>query len=235
MKKLEVVILHGWAISGQNKAKWQPFMDLLANMGISSTFLSIPGMDSELTKPWSLSDYVTWLDQELSQKKSCILIGHSFGGQLAVRYSALHPQKIAKLVLIASAGIRDHSFKAALKRNVFFVLAKVGKRLSTQPAMRTFLYKIAREHDYEQASPVMKKTMQLITADEIRDDISNITCPVQLVWGVLDASTPYANVEVFLAALPTAEVCTINSARHAPQFTHPEQTADCVAEFITGK
>lgn len=232
MKKPEVLILHGWAISTQNETKWQPFREELSNAGINTTFLAIPGMDTPLDEPWSLADYVTWLDTQLSAKKTYILLGHSFGGQLAVRYAATYPEKISKLVLIASAGIRDHSLFAQVKRTFFFVVAKVGKLFFSHPFFRKMLYMFAREHDYEQASPVMRKTMQLVTADEIREDIADIPCPVQLVWGKLDTSTPYKNTDIFLEALPNATLCSIETARHSPQFTHPVETGRCISQFV---
>lgn len=235
MKNLEVIILHGWAISAQNESKWQEIRDALSSDGIHTKFLALPGMDTELKEPWTLHDYVEWLASQLTENKKHILLGHSFGGQLAVRFAATYPDKVEKLILIASAGIKDYSAKAQLKRGVFFVLAKLGKLVSTHPFFRKVLYMLAREHDYEQAGPVMKKTMQLVTSDEIRDDIPKLTCPIQLVWGKLDTSTPYKNTQLFLDVLPLARLCSIATARHAPQFTHPQEVARCISTFILEK
>lgn len=233
MQKPEVVILHGWAISPENKAKWQTFRDALRGVGVASRFLAIPGFDTPISKPWQLTDYVQWLAQELPEKNPVILLGHSFGGQLALRFSTTYPQKVRSLVLIASAGIRDYSARARIKRALFLVLAKVGKVFLRHDFFKKVLYKLAGEHDYEQATLHMKETMKNVTQDEIRDDLQKVNCPVQLIWGKLDTSTPYKNTDLFLEKLPAADLCTITDARHSPQFTHPEQTASCVAEFIT--
>lgn len=233
MKKPEVIILHGWAISPENEQKWQTFRDKLQALHVTSTFLPIPGLDTKATKPWNLQQYVEWLAEVLKDKQEVILLGHSFGGQLAVRFTAEYPEKVSRLILVASAGIRDNSLKARLKRSIFYVLAKVGKVFFRHPFFKKMLYKLAREHDYEQASSVMKQTMQLVTQDEIRADLPRIKVPVQLIWGKQDTSTPYRNTQLILDAIPTANLCTISDARHSPQFTHPEHTASCVAEFLS--
>lgn len=233
MKKPEVIILHGWAIGPENEQKWQVFRDQLQEQKVDSTFLQIPGLDTQVSTPWDLQRYVAWLAEELQDKQEVVLLGHSFGGQLAVRFTAHHPEKVSRLILIASAGIRDITFKARLKRGIFFVLAKVGKVFFRHEFFKKVLYKLVREHDYEQASTVMKQTMQLVTQDEIRADLPKIKVPVQLIWGKQDTSTPYRNTQLFLDAIPTANLCTISDARHSPQFTHPEHTASCVAEFLS--
>ena len=232
MKKPEVVILHGWAISAANKEKWHAFRSELQSQGIKSTFLPLPGLSTELTTPWSLQNYVEWLEHTLADSKEVILLGHSFGGQLAVRYTAQHQSQIAKLILVASAGVRDYSLKARSKRAFFYLLAKLGFMLKSLPVVKKLFYKLVGEHDYESAPPVMKETMRHILADEIREDLYQVHCPVQLVWGTLDTITPFKTTQLFLSRLSNARLCSISSARHSPQFTHSDKVAACVAEFL---
>ena len=233
MKNTHVIILHGWAISAQNEVKWAHFRKALSENGIASTFLKLPGLSSPLEKPWSLGDYVTWLEEELGSQKNILLLGHSFGGQLAVRYAATHPEQIKKLILVASAGVRDMSLRARCKRFVFFYIFKVGKIFFSHPQVKSFFYKLVGEHDYEVAPPVMKKTMSTILADEIKTDLPKLACPVQLVWGDGDTSAPYRNAQFFLNTIPNARLCTVKHARHSPQFTHPSEVAECITQFLS--
>ena len=96
----DILLLHGW---GQNiemmKMLGDPFSDRFR-----ITILDLPGfgLSSEPSTDWSIGDYSDFLEEfinELEIKKP-IIIGHSFGGRLAIRYSANHP--VEKIVLFGS-------------------------------------------------------------------------------------------------------------------------------------
>jgi pimeloyl-ACP methyl ester carboxylesterase len=83
-RRYPIVILHGWAIDQQNDLKWQPFMEFLKEAGWKVHFLPLPGLSSPLEKVWQLNDYVNWVREQIRGEEQVILMGHSFGGQLAV-------------------------------------------------------------------------------------------------------------------------------------------------------
>lgn len=183
MKAPELFILHGWAPDLDNQKKWQLLLDELATGGLKPTFLHIPGLDTHLDSAWTLERYENWLASVLPDKPVALL-GHSFGGQLAIRFAANHPNRVSQLILIGPAGIKDLSLKMKVKRAVFFVVAKLGKRVISHRLAEKVLYKLAREHDYEKASNVMKETMRNVISEEIVEDIPRITSPVTLIWGL---------------------------------------------------
>ena len=232
MKKeqTKVFILHGWAVSPDNEAKWSSFRAALEKKEIPSVFLGLPGLTAPLTEVWDLDDYVAWLSQQLPSKP-VILLGHSFGGQISVRFAAKYPERVSKLILVASSGVRDKTFKAQLKRSVLYCVAKVGKIFSFVPYARKLLYIVARERDYYQASPLLRLTMVNVVQDEVVSDIQNVVAPTVLIWGEKDMVTPLRNTAVF-KTIPTSKLVTIPEARHSPQFTHPEKVAQIVVDFL---
>lgn len=230
-----VYLLHGWAPDQYNDQKWQPFQEELAALGVKSTFLPIPGLSAPLDEVWNLDDYVRWLEGELRGQKDVVLLGHSFGGQLSIRYAAQHPQQLRRLILVAASGIRDQSFKGRSKRLVFGVLAKIGKVLFPIPLARQLLYKLARERDYLNAPPLLRRTMSLILSQEVLADAAQVSCPTLLIWGELDRVTPLKNGSIYQQTLPVAELKIIAGARHSPQFTHTKKVAAAVATFLKQK
>jgi len=233
MKKPTLILLHGWSISPHNEKKWKTFRDTLSQEGIDSLFLKLPGFSEPLLKPWTLQEYVLWLEKKLEGKENILLLGHSFGGQLAIRYTSGHSTQIKKLILIASSGIRDMSMKARLKRFIFLILAKTGKLFFSHPKIKKLFYTVIGEHDYQEASKVMKVTMQNVLSDQIVTNLAQIECPVQLIWGSNDSSTPYKNTQFLKQNLKNVRLCTIKDARHSPHFTAPKEVVNCIADFIT--
>lgn len=229
----EIYILHGWAVDKENEKKWEAVRTFLQEKNIKTVFLPLPGLTVSLpdeNKAWNLSDYVTWLDGQLPDQP-VILLGHSFGGQLAVRFVTLYPMRVARLVLIASSGIRDKSSKAQVKRAIFYGLAKAGKVFSLIPGARNILYALAGERDYYKAPEIMRKTMANVISEEIIADLPQITAESLVLWGTSDTITPPKNIEYF-RQIPKVTVQLIEGARHSPQFTHPEVVAKEIAAFL---
>lgn len=228
-----VYILHGWAVDYQNHLKWQPLLSALAQRQVSAEFLKLPGLSTPLDRAWSLDEYVAWTLEQLPARP-VTLVGHSFGGQLALRLAALHPDRVQRLILIDSSGLRDRRLHAELKRRVFWLLAKLGRPIFKAAWARKVLYRLARERDYFNAPLVMRQTMSQVLGQEIRQDLANVKAPTLILWGEQDRVTPLRNAELLHRNLPGSQLVIIPEARHSPQFTHVPQVADQIYTFVTG-
>jgi pimeloyl-ACP methyl ester carboxylesterase len=226
-----IYILHGWAIDQLNDQKWQPFIRQLNKTGTKSQFLKLPGLSSPLNEVWELDDYAKWLNSQLPSG-SVTLLGHSFGGQLAIRFTHLYPKKVSKLILIASAGIIDKRIHKVIKRKLFWAISKIGKPFFKAPIFRKLLYKIIREGDYQNAPPLMRKVMQGVINQEVTADSKTIDKPTLIIWGAQDQVTPLFMGHKYHTLIKQSVLKIINSARHSPQFTHPQQTAAAVTTFL---
>jgi long-chain acyl-CoA synthetase len=100
-----LVFLHGY---GGQARQWKY---QLAEFSISNRVIAIDlrghGLSDKPPGDYSmrqiLEDLRMVLD-ELEIKRSFYLIGHSFGGAIATEFAAAHPERIVKLILIATAG-----------------------------------------------------------------------------------------------------------------------------------
>ena len=227
-----IYILHGWSTEIHNEKKWDLFRKNLIDKGIKTVFFALPVLDIPATAAWSLDDYAHWLARQLPQKKQVKILGHSFGGQIAVRFNTLYPNRIEQLFLVASAGIPDNSFKIRLKRGIFLLLAKLGKQVTRSQVAKKLLYQFAHEQDYFRASEVQRQTMGQIIRSDIETELSNITAPTVLIWGEQDRITPFANTAIFLGRIRGSVLEPIIGARHSPVFTHPEITAEKVVQHF---
>jgi pimeloyl-ACP methyl ester carboxylesterase len=252
--KATILALHGWTQRADTKTKWQPLLDNLAAAGFAVKFLQLPGLKTQLDRPWHLEDYCQWLLQAMAAYESVILIGHSFGGQIAAAVAATRPNNLQQLVLIDPAGMRDRSWIKQLKRTVFRAAAKLGKgilnlvgsvssgqqgsavanddRGSWEKAARFWLYKLAGEQDYYQASPVLKQTMINVLSKEITERLKQIQVPSLIIWGEQDRTTPLKHAQIFKQKIRHSRLAVIKQAGHNPHYFYPGKTAHIILEFL---
>ena len=232
MKDTQILILHGWTSSDQTKDKWQPLIKLLEDKKYSVRLLLLPGLTQPLNESWDLEQYVEWLDTQVSTNKNVIIIGHSFGGQLAIKYAAHNPKHLKCLLLIDSSGVPDNRWQKKLKRLVFLALAKIGTNLPQKKFLKRLLYKLARERDYYQATEKQRVTMRLAIRTDIREEARKVKIPTLLLWGENDQITPIFMGETLAMLIQNSHLQIIPNARHSPQYTHPTQVASIFHKWL---
>lgn len=229
MAKHKIFILHGWT---KDVAKWQPLLDVLHKNNIQTELLKIPGLTAPLDKVWDLNDYVKWLDTKIGKELQPILLGHSFGGRVAIRYEIKNPNKIKKLILVDSAGIRPMSLAARFKRISFKTLAKIGKTFTNNPSARNLLYQLAREQDYHQADKILAETMAKVVEDDQRPEVGFVKTHTLIIWGGKDKTTPLSDGRIMNKEITGSTLKIIESAGHSPQYTNPDEVAAYILEFL---
>lgn len=226
MKK--IYILHGWTY---NTVKWKPFNDLLIKKGYKSKMFRVPGLTQPIKKPWTLDDYVRWLEGELPNKE-VILIGHSNGGRISIAFALKHPRRIKHLILIDSAGIYHKELSLQIKRLMFTAAAKIGKRITKSPTLRKLLYKMARETDYEKADEILKQTMLNLIKVDLEPKLNKISMPTTIIWGKSDKIIPLKDGKLMHEAIKNSTFHVIEGGRHSPQFTHPDKVVDSIVKEL---
>ena len=175
----DVLLLHGW---GQNIAMMKPLGDNLCDR-FRVTIIDFPGFgeSDEPSSAWTITDYANMLEKlvvELKIKKP-IIMGHSFGGRVAIRYSANNP--IEKLVLFGSPCIR--------REQELSFSVKLLKKLKTLPGLNAFgeyMKKYIGSRDYKAASPIMRKILVNVVNEDLLEYAKKIEEPTLLIWGEMD-------------------------------------------------
>ena len=229
----KVFIVHGWTYSLE---KWGVFTKVMARLGFSCVTLAVPGLTLGSNRVWSLDDYVGWLKEELDKESGkAIVVGHSNGGRIALAFAAKYPEKIAYLVLIDSAGIFHHEFPTRVKRFIFGVAAKIGKKVTGSESARRLLYRLAGESDYRNATIQMRQTMANLISVDLSLELGKITSPVLIIWGELDKITPISDGLLMHKLIKGSKLYRVKGARHSPYFTHTDEVCgEIVKEIDTG-
>lgn len=229
LTKGKIYIVHGWAYTLE---KWESFLSELKKIGFEPVMLNVPGLTAPIDRPYTIDDYVSWLEKILENESGPVtLLGHSNGGRISLSYTIKNPSKVKNLILIGSAGLYDKGLLVTVKRKVFGTFAKLGSGLKDNKFLRKVLYKLVREKDYRDANPIMRKTMANLISVDLLPRLNEIKCPTLLIWGQNDGSTPLKDGKAMHQKISGSQLEIINDARHSPQFTNVENVIEIIKNY----
>ena len=182
-KGKDIILLHGW---GQNIEMMKPIGDNFCDR-FRVTILDFPGFgqSEEPKEAWTINRYAEMLEEFVKKLKikKPIVMGHSFGGRVAICYSARNP--IDKLVLFGSPCIRrQESLSFTVK------LLKKLKKLPGLNALGEYMKQFIGSRDYKAASPVMRQTLVEVVNADLSQFAKEIEEPTLLIWGEQDEEAP---------------------------------------------
>lgn len=209
----DVILLHGW---GQNMEMMAKIEEHLAS-SFSVYNLDFPGFGQSEQPPvaWGVPEYETFLESfvEKNHIENPIIIAHSFGCRVAIRYAA-KTNNVLKMCLTGAAGIRP---KHGLSWHVQTKSYKVGKWFLEKTGNQEALERLRQSRgssDYRNASGVMKETFVKVVNDDVTPILKDVTCPVLLVWGELDEAVPLAVGKQMEQLLPDAGLAIFQGDDH---------------------
>jgi pimeloyl-ACP methyl ester carboxylesterase len=228
-----VLILHGW---GDNSRGLEDLQSALATQ-FDVIVLDLPGFGGTQapTDAWGLSEYAGFVAAALVKlkEKPYAIIGHSNGGAIAIRGLANTTLQAEKLVLLASAGIRNqyNGRNLALR-----VAAKTGKAL-TKPLPRS-LQKKLRATAYRKigsdmlVAEHMQETFKRVVTDDVQGDTAQVKIPSLLIYGYNDTATPVQHGELLQSGLRHSELHVVPEAGHFVHLDQPKEVTNLIQEFL---
>jgi len=233
-----ILILHGWQSS---KEKWEKVEQEVEKAGIKVIAPDLPGFkkENELERPWNLDDYVEWTRKFIRENTSgqIFLLGHSFGGRVAIKFAVKYPEKLSGLVLISAAGITS---RPKAKISVFLILSKVGHLIFSlpilkffQPLAKKFIYFLAGGKDYYSIqNQFMKQTFKNIISENLNDLLLKIKTTTLIIWGEKDKMTPLQDAYVMNKKIKNSKLEILKNIQHLPYLESPELLSEKITDFI---
>ena len=219
--KVNLIYLHGW---GQNIEMMMP----IANPFIKKynvLVIDLPGFgsSSEPKEAWTLYDYADMVNSFVKELKlnNPIIIGHSFGGKIAICYALKYKTK--KLVLLASPYEKKIS-KPTFKMKLFKLLKKTP--------FASFAKKHMGSTDYRNASDMMRNILVKHVNLDLKDEVKNIKCPTLLIWGTKDEAVDYEDALVLEKLIPDCGLVTYEDCTHYAYLERLNQTISVIDSFI---
>ncbi len=210
-KKQPVVLLHGW---GQNIDMMKPIGDELLSTN-RVIIIDFPGFgkSEEPLDAWDVSEYTNMLRTLLIKLNvdNPILIGHSFGCRVAIKYSNLYPVK--KMIFTGGAGIRpQRGINYYVKVYTYKTIKMVKKLPGLSKVGNSSNY---GSEDYRNASDAMKGTFVKVVNEDLKPLLKNISCPVLLIWGKNDEATPLSDGMLMEQLIADSALITLEGTHYA--------------------
>lgn len=213
-----MVLLHGW---GQNMQMMQFIQDYFQEK-YQVVNIDLPGFgDSEEPKEaWGIYEYTNVIKTLLDALaiEHPILVAHSFGARIALRYSYLYP--VSKMVLTGAAGIKKrHGFQYYWKVYTY----KLLKRMYPPKHMGSA--------DFRSASAIMKGVLVRSVEEDLRPLLHDISCETLLVWGEEDEATPLWMGKIMEKEMRNATLIVLEEDDHFAYF-HQAQRFLAIMEYF---
>jgi len=236
MKEIPILILHGWRVPIE---RYLPLKNLFIKAGFKVFIPQLPGFSNGkiLSKTHALDDYVQFVIDFAEKNKldRFFLIGHSFGGRVAIKLTASYPEKVKALVLTGVPAIRDKDIKKLL----FLILAKIGKVVCTIPPFcllerkaKKLLYHSAGEWDYYETKGLMRETFKKIISEDLEHLLPKIKAPSLLLWGEKDKIVPVSIAQQMVNKIPRAKLTVISNVSHKFPYEQPKTFSEKCLKFF---
>jgi pyruvate dehydrogenase E2 component (dihydrolipoamide acetyltransferase) len=233
-----VLLLHGfggdiniWVFNQENLAAERPVYALdLPGHGASSA-------DTGEGSASYFADVVAKFMDAVGVEKAH-LVGHSMGGAVAGALAKSHPEKVASLVLVASAGLGEEinaeyieGFIAANRRKEMkntLSLLFADPDLVTRQLVNDVL-KFKRRDGVDEALRAVADRMFPDGKQADVPDLSDVEAPMMAVWGREDRIVPSSHAQ----NLPdSARVELLDDTGHMPQMEAAGRVNRLIGEFL---
>ncbi|WGV15012.1 3-oxoadipate enol-lactonase [Fuscovulum ytuae] len=236
---LPVILLNSL---GTDLRMWEGVADRLPDLRLIGMDKRGHGLSATPTDVWTLDDLAgdaLALMDHLGVDRA-VVAGCSIGGMIAQRMATLAPSRIAGLFLSNTAMKvgTDESWAARIAG-----ITEQGLRGMAAQIMDRWFAPAFRASDEAKAWETMLMrgdnagyigACRVLAAADLRTTSPAIACPVLLVGGTTDASTPEELVRATAVAINGARVEIIQGSGHIPAIDNPDITARLLADFHRG-
>ena len=212
-----VVALHGWQRTHHD------FSAVFGDPAFAGAHAAIGldlfgfGATPPPPEPWGTEEYARHLlplfDGADGLAERVTIVGHSFGGRVAVRLAAMAPDRIERLVL-TGVPLLDRADRHATPSLSYRVARFFHRRGLVADSRMESLRQRHGSADYRAAQGVMRGVLVALLAEEYADDLAAICCPVDLVWGANDTEVPVKVAERARALLGSSTLLTLPGVGH---------------------
>lgn len=225
VKDAKIIALHGW---GRTRK------DLLKSLkGLPVVAIDLPGHG---TSPLPINvdgarDNANQLQKALEEKelKDLIVVGHSYGGRVAICLAAEHPKMVKALVGTGVPLVRRNQKPSAKYRLIKF-LNKI--KLISDKKMNEIRNKKGSSQ-YRQTSGIARDIFVKLVNESYIDELKKIECPIRFVWGENDTEASIAQVKEAMTYITSdCKLDVVENKGHDLNAETDQKLKESINEFL---
>lgn len=228
----DLIMLHGWK---QDVSSFHDVAQILKE-DFTLYLIDLPGFgrSENPKKPFYVSDYANIVAEFIKENKleKPNFLGHSVGGNIAIKLASENGDLIDKLVLESSSGIRP---KKTFLRHILYLNAKIFKYLipnffNLKLKVRRWLY-WKLESDYLNAGS-LKNTLTNILDEDLTSILSKIKNRTLIIWGENDEQIKSKYGKMIYKLIPNSKFEVLQNTGHFPHVENPQKFLYFVKDFL---
>ena len=243
-----LVLLHGLG----GPLMWEKVIEPLSR-AFRVYVIHLPGFgESDSPKEYfSTKMYAEFLGKILDTLglQHILITGISYGGQIAVTFAHTHPDRIEKLILIASTGM-DKGVILVRSKISRTILSLLGKYVILQSKFLICLFGRFSFYDlsnrprdlcrkfYQQLSGKNKRNAWLHSIENIfteQSEIENILpqlrLPTLIMWGKQDVTLPLQSAYIFQKKIVHSQLVILTECAHSLPLEKPNECSEIITSF----
>ncbi|HKQ30148.1 MAG TPA: alpha/beta hydrolase [Burkholderiales bacterium] len=200
-----------------------------------------------LYSPGNYAAFVKYVAERFV-RRPFVLLGHSMGGVIAMRYAALHPADVTRLVVVDTPGVLHRYVVAsqALGRIGFDFLpsfmdplerfAQIANKVLRRIETTTFdphvvLNDPSKRDTYLGGDPSRIASMALAMEDLSRA-LPTLPMETLVIWGRNDTIAPVRTGRMLARVIPRARLVELERAAHVPMLETPAPFRAALEKFL---
>jgi pimeloyl-ACP methyl ester carboxylesterase len=220
-----VLALHGWGRRGRDFAA---VLDGLTGLAPDLPGFGASPVPDEVIGADAYADIVAGILDSFDRPP--VLVGHSFGGRVAVCLAAKHPDRVGPLILTGVPLIRLESDR---RPAIGYRLVRWLNRLGVVSDGRLEREKRRRgSADYRAATGVMRDILVRVVNESYESQLAEITSPVQLIWGVDDTEVPIAVARTAQPLIREASLDVLPGVGHFVPVQAPDALRGAIEDAL---
>jgi pimeloyl-ACP methyl ester carboxylesterase len=252
----KILLIHG--LAGSSKT-WDEVIPLLTpHADVIAIDLLGHGESAKPTGDYSLGAFASGLRDFLSilGVDSVTIVGHSFGGGVAMQLAYQHPHLVDRLVLVGSGGLgrevswllrlltlpgAEYVMPFAFPKPIVDRATDVGRQLGRRNIRNRKLAEMWRAYSSLAGATnrkafvrtmrgVIEPSGQTVNASDRLYLAAHV--PTMIVWGDQDGIIPVAHAHAAHELIPTSRLEILEGIGHFPHAEQPEIFADLLIDFL---
>lgn len=243
-----VLFLHGSGNGASGYSNFKGNYPVLADAGYRCIVPDMVGFGYS-DKPEDVDYHLDYFVESLKQSLDALsvekvtLVGNSLGGAVALGFALAHPDRLARLVLMAPGGLNDLPDYLEMPGMADMFALFQSEEPVTEARMKEFFIKafvvnascvddeLVHER-FEMMKLQNPRVMQTLVVPNMTERLGEITTPTLSLWGLNENMMPDSGIMRLAKGLPNGRMVLVPQCGHWVMIEHQDLFNRTVLDFL---